>query len=122
MAAAAGAVLYLPFFIWFRVRARKSKSSGAHSVRYTAVAWCLMGVMLTVLFCGLAMGKLAPTSWLGAQVGTLFGGIGYFFVVSITFALMELGFPKLGVPFVRQAPVKDDETLIPTSAPHDHTN
>ncbi|WP_431113130.1 hypothetical protein [Variovorax paradoxus] len=113
LTAMAGGVLYLPFFIWFRVRGRKSKNAGANSVRYTTAGWCLIGFMLTVLFGGLAVGQFAPASWFGAQVGTLLGGIGYFFVVWMASTAIEWCFRRLGISFVRQLPSKHDGTFRP---------
>lgn len=63
-----------------------------------------MGVLLAVLFGGLALGRLAPTSWLGAQVKTLFGGIGYAFSVCVVFAGIEWGLSKLGIPLLVRQP------------------
>jgi hypothetical protein len=117
LAAVAGVVLYLPFFIWFRLRARKSKNAVANSVRFTIAGWCFIGLMLATQFGGLAMGQFAPTSWLGAQVGTLFGGIGYFFVVWMAAMAIEGCFRRLGIPFSRQLPSKHDGALKAEAVP-----
>lgn len=111
LAAVAGMVLYLPFFIWFRVRARRSKSAGSNAVRYTAIGWCFLVLMLIALFGGFAVGQIAPTSWFGAQVRTLLGGIGFFYLICITFNAIEWCFRRLGIPFVPQLPSKHESAL-----------
>ncbi|WP_428001388.1 hypothetical protein [Acidovorax sp.] len=109
IAALAGALLYLPFFIWFRIRAKKSRAAVASSVRYTAAGWLFIILMLAALLGGFAVGQLAPTSWFGAQVTTVLGGFGYFFLVWISFCAIEWGFRRLGIPFVSPLPLTHSE-------------
>jgi uncharacterized membrane protein len=113
LAAVAGTLLYLPFFIWFRTRARKSKDVVAGSFRYTTAGWIFMTLTLTALFGGFAWGKLDPTSWFGTQVTTLFGGLGYFFLVWLAFSAIEWGCRKLSIRLVHPLPSTQGEIDIP---------
>ena len=118
LAALAGALLYAPFFIWFRMRARRSASKGkAPAIQYTALGWCFLFVGLVVLFAGLATGTLAPTSWLGAQVQTPLGAIGYWFCVWIAFSVVEWALRRIGVPLVRLPASTSPSALADPAAP-----
>ena len=64
--------------------------------------------MLAVLFGGWGVGQLAPQSWFGAQVRTLFGGFGYFCLVLIASSVIEWGFRRLGIPFTRPLATQHD--------------
>jgi hypothetical protein len=58
----------------------------------------------------LAVGQLAPQSWLGSQVRTLFGGLGYMTAVCILSSLVERVFIKRGFVFLcRTASVPNHE-------------
>lgn len=67
-----------------------------------------MVLMLAVLFGGWGVGQVAPQSWFGAQVGTLFGGFGYFCLVWIVSSVIEWGFRRMGIPFVRPLATQHD--------------
>ena len=97
LAAGAGALLYLPFFIWFRWRGVKRKQSGPAADRITVVGLCFYGAMVVVLFAGFAIGTLDPQSWLGAQVRTLFGGFGYGVLIVIVGNVLERLLVRRGV-------------------------
>lgn len=102
MAVAAGSVIYLPFFIWFRWKARRSIGTTARSVSITKTGALFYFGMVLVLFGGFANGVFQPNSWFGSQVRTVFGGIGYAAVVCAIAGLFERGLLKLGVVLVRR--------------------
>lgn len=88
LAATAGALIYLPFF-WLRWRSFKRKHAGVTAYRITGAGLLFCGAMVVVLFAGLAIGTLYPQSWFGAQVRTLFGGLGYTTFVVILASIVE---------------------------------
>jgi hypothetical protein len=105
LAAAAGALLYLPFFVWFRWRGSKRTKGGATTRRLTRAGLWLYGIEIVVLFAGFAVGTLYPQSWLGAQLRTLFGGLGYAAAVVIAVGLVERALVRRGVrPWVGPSP------------------
>ena len=99
LAACAGLLLYLPFFVWFRWRNAKQKQRVGGSIRVTRLGLCLYAAMLMVLFSGLAVGQVAPQSWFGAQVRTLFGGLGFASVVCAAACAIERFLIKRGFVF-----------------------
>jgi hypothetical protein len=101
MAVVSGLVLYLPFFIWFRWRSYASRKRGdsARGFRVTRFGACLYGVTLAAVFAGLGSGQLAPESWLGAQVRTLFGAFGFVSAVCVATSAIERFFLKRGIVF-----------------------
>ena len=97
---------------------RRSASKGkAPAIQYTALGWCFLFVGLVVLFAGLATGTLAPTSWLGAQVQTPLGAIGYWFCVWIAFSVVEWALRRIGVPLVRLPASTSPSALADPAAP-----
>lgn len=100
LAALGGGLLYLPFFIWFRLRRSRPKVGRFSSLRVTGAGLCFYGAEVLILMAGLATGTLYPTSWLGAQVNTLFGGLGYATTVVVATAFVEWALVKRGSRFV----------------------
>lgn len=114
LAIVVGALLYMPFFIWLRWRRSKPRHGGATSSRVTGVGLCLYGAMALVLIGGLAFGQIAPQSWFGSQVRTLFGGIGYTTTVWVVASLVERTLFKRGfVLSYRMLPSPSSDALTP---------
>jgi ATP-dependent Clp protease adapter protein ClpS len=94
---AAGMVLYLPFFVWFRWRAWKNRKQVQHAMRTTKVGWLLLVIQLGMLLGGFATAQLAPSSYVGAALlahplgcFVLFGLIAH----GIERLALRLGFPS----------------------------
>jgi hypothetical protein len=105
LAVGTGLLLYLPFFIWFRWR---NANASVGSVQVTRLGFFWYAIVVVVIFCGLSVGHIAPQSWLGVQVRTFFGGLGFASAVCIVAALLERVFIKYGFVFLyREVPVKE---------------
>lgn len=102
MAAVAGLLLYLPFFLWFRYRRARAKCGLRGSFHITRAGFFLYGAMLVALFAGLGVGVFSPQSWMGAQVRTFFGGLGYATVVVVVTSVIEWGLVRRGARFWRR--------------------
>lgn len=99
-AVGAGILLYLPFFIWFRWqswRQRRGRRSAPASLHVTSVGVAFHAVMLAVLFAGLSVGVLSPSSWFGGWVSTVPGVIGYVTIVSGLTFILDSVLAKRGV-------------------------
>lgn len=102
-----GVVLYLPFFIWFRWRGAKGKRS-PKTIHVTGLGVCWYGLCIFILFCGFAVASIAPQSWLGAQLRTVFGALGFAYSVMIAMSFVEPFLVKRGFVFAyRPGPVQD---------------
>lgn len=102
LAALAGMLLYLPFFLLFRSQGSGTDAGETSSLHVTGAGLAFYGAMLLVLFAGLAAGTLRPASWFGAQVGTLFGGLGYSATVTVLGSLVERALVRRGARFWRR--------------------
>lgn len=70
-----GAVLYLPFFVWFRFRRRRGRplASKRLDVPLTKGRIILSMLMIAVIVTGYSRGVLAPHTWFGSHMQTGFG-------------------------------------------------
>jgi hypothetical protein len=100
LAVCGGLVLYMPFFIWFRWRNARRNGRSTTSTQITRAGFFLCAAMLIVLFSGLAVGQISPQSWFGAQVRTLFGGLGFATVVCAMTSVVERLLVKRGFVFL----------------------
>jgi hypothetical protein len=107
-----GLVLYLPFFIWFRWQGSRPQTNSITTLGVTGAGLCFFSVTLIILFAGLAVGQLAPQSWFGSQVRTLFGGLGYMTAVCLLASVVERVFIKRGFVFLyRTASLPQQENI-----------
>jgi hypothetical protein len=117
LAVIVGVLLYLPFFIWFRWRRSEPGHGAFTSVRVTGVGLCLYGVVVLVLFAGFAAGQIAPQSWFGSQLRTLFGGIGYMTTVLMASSVVERVLVKRGLVFsYRMVSSPNPDALAPNGS------
>lgn len=65
-----GAVLYLPFFIWFRRRPPRAAGAYSTPIHYTPAGWMFLAAQLATLFAGLAF----HDRWSNGAVASLFEG------------------------------------------------
>jgi hypothetical protein len=93
----AGLLLYLPFFLWFKWQRRRNRHEIRTETRPTKVGWFICMLEVCVMFGGLAVAKLAPSS----RVGSALQGIGewYFFAyVILAGAIVDAAFRLAGFP------------------------
>ena len=103
LAIVAGAVLYLPFFVWFRRRRANVSGGLGRSIHVTRTGLWFYGAMALFLFVGFAVGHFLPDSWFGAQVRTVFGALGYTTAVCIAAAVVERMLVRQGLVFAYRA-------------------
>ena len=105
LAVVVGGLLYLPFLLWFRFRRTRARQGTFGSLHVTGVGMLFYSGMLLVIFAGLSTGVFLPASWLGVQVRTLFGALGYGTTIVIGASLLEWVLVRRGARFwYRTAP------------------
>ena len=76
----------------------------------TGLGVCWYGLCIFILFCGFAVASIAPQSWLGAQLRTVFGALGFAYSVMIAMSFVEPFLVKRGFVFAyRPGPVQDPD-------------
>src|SRR5690242_5137289 len=116
LALAAGLLLYLPFFLWFRFGRRDERNNVRPETRLTRVGWLSTVVQLALIFGGIAIAHLAPSSALGSmlQGRALWIFFGVVLIGSIVTDRL-LGF--IGLPTAQRfVLVRDPEALRNASA------
>jgi hypothetical protein len=99
--AALGFVLYLPFLLWFRRRRKRDRAITVER-QFTPFGLLFHGCQLSVLFGGIAVGQLAPKSWLGSLIAGNVGEAIWVIVVWIAFIALALLLHRWGYVTSRQ--------------------
>ncbi|PPJ42730.1 MULTISPECIES: hypothetical protein [unclassified Pseudoxanthomonas] len=118
LAIGAGLLLYLPFFVWFRWRGAKGRGSPT-TIHVTRLGVCWYLFCVAIMFAGFAVGFVAPQSWLGAQVRTVFGALGFAYFVAIVMSFLERLLVKHGLVFSYQIRPMQDSADAPQVATKD---
>jgi hypothetical protein len=74
------------------------------AVHVTASGLFFYGLMVLALLAGDVTAVLFPDSWLGAQIGTFFGCLGFMATVVLVAVVAEVGLARAGVQLRRAVP------------------
>ena len=103
-AALLGGILYLPFYIWKRLRLR-NKPAGSEfddSPKITRMGVTFYGIQVLFLLIGSIQEYLAPESAFGRFISTWSGKLIYAAVVVAVFAILQLLLASKGIALVER--------------------
>jgi hypothetical protein len=103
LALIAGAVLYLPFYIWKKWRGRKAlPSRGPLAITINRNGITFYGAMVVVLFVGFAQEHFAPQTAFGLFMSTWSGRLIYLVCVLVVTVVLEVIFAIAGIKFAER--------------------
>lgn len=100
-----GALLYLPFFLWFRYR-KPPPGRFSEPLRFTRTGYLMLVAQLGLMFGGLAIGTLYPDSTLGSLMHGDSGLLKWWVCIAIVLGAIGLLVKRAGL--VLERPPADD--------------
>ena len=112
-----GAVLYLPFFLWFRYR-KPTRGRYAEKVRFTRTGYLMLAVQLTAMFGGIVVADQYPDSAIATLVHGNAGSLKWWVFITIVFTAINLLIKRAGL-VTERPPELADATAAKTPGPAD---
>ena len=101
-----GALLYLPFFLWFRYR-RPKHGRYAQKVVFTPTGWAILAAQLVAMFGGIVVADQHPDSAFATLVHGNTGALKWWVCITIVFSAINLLVKQVGLATER-SPAPDD--------------